>query len=269
MRNYTAVARRTEEWAKTQHPIPDLWAPQTWSAWIESTQTRPQGRLSYNKIATAICSLRQKLQGNPLALHRRSLLGEGAATPIKQAPPLPRELLDHPTLRPHRLALLVAWKTASRWDEVQRITRESCTILPPTADNPLQVLVDWSDKTKASRCNPHRASRFTLIEGPLTEELRSLLLPLHPRATLTVMTTTALDTILRPLGFSAHSIKAGALNVAAKALSSRPGLESEMLLSRLAKHQHPLDPTTTTLGYLRDHVALARTLGTHQVTRYL
>jgi hypothetical protein len=245
IKNYLAVARRAATWAQQQN-IQDLWAPTTWSGWIASTNAQPQGRLSYNKCCTAIISLRALIIDAPLKLQRRSLLGLGALTPIKQATPILRTFLDHPDLRPHRLAVLIAWKTASRWDEVLRLSRSSCTILPETVTDPARILIDWDNRTKASRTNPHRASRWTIIEGPFTDEISAKLLPLAPTAPITLLSTAQIDRILLPHGYSAHSFKAGAMNHITRQLP--PGQDSEVLLARLAKHQHLLDPTAVTLG---------------------
>jgi hypothetical protein len=219
------------------------------------------------QLQQAIVSLRALIIDAPLKLQRRSLLGMGALTPIKQATPILRTFLDHPDLCPHRLAALIAWKTASRWDEVLRLSRSSCTILPETVTDPARILIDWDNRTKASRTNPHRASRWTIIEGPFTDEISAKLLPLEPTAPITLLSTAEIDRILLPHGYSAHSFKAGAMNHITRQLP--PGQDSEVLLARLAKHQHPLDPTAVTLGCIRDHLALALTLGTKRATRLL
>jgi hypothetical protein len=66
-------------------------------------------------------------------------------------------------------------------------------------------------------------------------------------------------------------LKAGALDVVTRKLEAMniPPLEKEVRLARLAKHQHPLDPRSTTLRYIRSLPAIARLLGTGETTALL
>ena len=66
---------------------------------------------------------------------------------------------------------VTARKTASRWDETTKLTQKSffgATQQPPS------IIVDWLQGTKASRTDPHRASRFAVIVGDMTEKTSSL-----------------------------------------------------------------------------------------------
>jgi len=268
VKGYRNLARRLEAWCQQQQPQQDPWNQTAMAAFVASTQARPSGQLSYNKVMTAILALREKILQTPLALARRNLTGAGALVPHHQAPPISKhQLLEIPELRPHRLALLIAWKSASRWDEVAKLTRANITTLPATENLPMEVHVDWFRGTKMSRTDPFRASRYTVISGDNTEEIAMMLQLLPEQSPITTLTTSALDKLLLPHHFSAHSIKAGAIDTVTKALP--PGLESEKLIARLAKHKHFADPESTTLRYVRDPAALARLLGTAAATRLL
>lgn len=267
--NYTGAARRVETYAKAHNLDP--WEQETWTSWIQSTTARPQGQLSYTKIASAIISLRSRPPLKMLGTHLRA---SGAEVPIHQAPPISRDHLSHPALLPYRLPVLLAWKTASRWDEITKLQRSALEVIPPSDSHPLQILVDWERNTKASRQDPHRASRWTIMEGSLVDEIAALLNKLQPTEAITHCTTKQIEAVLKkmPGQYSAHSFKAGAIDFATAALQKIPSLsllEREARLCRLAKHKHPLDPPSTTLRYLRTHLEAARLLGSHESTRLL
>ena len=275
---YLRIARRLDSHWKSmtsspaQSKYPDQWNQQFLADWVLSTGARIQGQLSYHKVISALIALRHKAASDILALARKSLLGQGATKPIHQAPAMPRTFLDSPILAQLRLPVMLAWKCAARWDEIQRLKAASCQIIEesttPTEHWPLQILVDWDRNAKASRTQPFRASRYTLIEGNLTEEIAHLLRSLkNQEAPITTMTTTQLDRLLRNTPYTAHSFKAGALDLVTATLE--PSIENEARLSRLAKHRHALDPTVTTLAYIRSPIGLARMLGTHLLTRLL
>lgn len=257
-KNYSGIAMRLDTFAK--HNQMDPWDHHTMTSWVISTQTAPQGQLSYNKVCSAILKLRAQMLSNPLSLHRKNLAGLGGLIPIAQAPALPIELLSHQALQPHRLAVLLAWKSASRWDEIHRLTKSNFIFISET-----EIIIDWFVNTKASRTDPFRCSRFTVIAGQFTAEIYHALQRLHSTAPVTLMSTTQMAKVLKSVGqFSAHSFKAGAIDVLTRFM--KPGLENEMLLARLAKHKHPLDLPHTSNRYPRDPVTFARFLGTQNAT---
>lgn len=260
-KNYLGIAIRLDLFASTNSMPP--WEHTTMAAWVTSTQTKPQGQLSYNKVCSALLALRARLLTDTLSLHRKNLDGHGAQIPITQASPIPLACLDHPALRPHRLAVLLAWSTASRWDEISKLTKANFLVITPE-----EIILDWFVGTKASRTDPFRASRFTVVVGRFTQEIHQLLSPLPLPAQITLLNTTQIAHQLKKVGdFSGHSFKAGAMDVVTRSLE--PGLQSEVMLSRLAKHVHPLDLPKNTCRYPRDLSALARFLGTQTLTKVL
>jgi hypothetical protein len=236
--------------------------------WILSEPVAPSAKASYLKVAKAIRAAKAKLENNSTQLLSQHLAGLGANIPSKQAPPLQLEHLHHPLLSPHRLALLLAWSTASRWDEIQRLQRDSFIQVSPE-----EIIVDWFTGTKASRTQPFRASRFKVIRSQFTAELAMRLQQIKPGQYITALSTSDITKILKHVdqSLSAHSLKAGALDHVVRRLadSGKTHLEQEMAVARLAKHIHPLDPNATTLRYIRSPEALARMLGTGETTALL
>lgn len=257
--NYLRLATRLENFAGEQR---DPWGEQVWIDFIHSLRIAPTSRLAYLKCASAILALRSR---SLLSLALRQSCAQGGLVAVRQAPPAKREHLDHPMLVPHRLGLLLAWKSASRWDEISRLYPEH--ILISQSD----LIVDWGQSTKSSRLDPHRASRWTVIRGNDLPEITTLLKACSPQRPITSLSTTALTRLLRLAfpgeGLSAHSIKAGAVDVVARGVQA--GALPLSTLHRLAKHATTNDPPATTLRYVRDHAVLARMLGTGEATQLL
>jgi hypothetical protein len=255
---YLNFARRFEKWA-SDNRITDLWDESAWVQFIATLQVRPQGEHQYLKIANAILQLRTR---SAMALRGRMLQAQGALTPHHQAPAIRATELDHPVLQVARLPVLLAWATASRWDEVSRLTTDAFISMDP-------LILDWHQNTKASRMDPHRASRFTTITGQHTNEIRTALMQLHQGEQITHITTAQITRLLKAIrpALSAHSFKAGAADVLARGVVD--GTITEAQMARLLKHKHHADPNTTTLRYIRDHVTLALLLGTGEASRLL
>ncbi len=261
LRDYSRLAQRCEEWASAQ--ALDPWLPETWSAFVRSLQVSVQTALQYVKMGSAILAFASR---SPLQLASRSFRAQGALVPFRQAPPLRRAQLDHPSLLPHRLALLLAWKAAARWDEVQRL-RLPESFVRIAVD---EVIIDWGQATKATRLDPFRASRFAVLVGPSVDEIFVLLSALPP-GPVTSLPTGMLTSLLRAVfpaeRPSAHSLKSGALDVLAGAAARGEITLAE--LSLLAKHKTGAEACPTTLRYVRDTVTLARALGTQKLTALL
>ncbi len=272
LQGYTGLAIRFEAWAAGEGKTTDLWSEAEWVRWISSLDVRIQGKHQYMKTASAILSLPQR---GPLQMAMKGQVANGALVPHKQAPALRQHELLHPALSTEILGCMVCWKTASRWDEVSRLHREA--FMFPTheelaeLDYPPQevAIIDWLQETKASRCEPHRASRFAVITGSMTAEIKTRVLALPPKAKITNTTTAGITRLLKVIRpeLSAHSFKAGALDVLAAAVVR--GQLSEAHMARLAKHKHPADPAPTTLRYIRNLSTLALMLGTQEASACL
>lgn len=265
LRSYLSLATRFEAWAAQEGNTSDLWNQAMWVRFISTLEVKTQGKHQYLKTASAILNLRDR---GPLQMAMKGQVAAGALLPVHQAPAILHHELLHPVLSAEILGVMTCWKTASRWDEITRLTRESF-LFPTNADlTNLQILpqdiviVDWLQDTKASRCDPHRASRYAVIVGRWATEIRERVQALPQGAKITNTTTAGLTRLLKTIrpSLSAHSIKAGALDVLAAAVV-RGDLE-EPIMARMAKHKHHADPSPTTLRYIRNQITAALMLGT-------
>jgi hypothetical protein len=165
-----------------------------------------------------------------------------------------------------RAALALAWKTASRWDEIQRILPSSIVLVSPQ-----EVIVDWGVRTKASRRDPWRAAKYTVVRGRLTPGIARTIAQWYsgPERPLTTLTTANISGMLKAIDcrLSAHSIKHGAMNLLAR--HAAEGRLDPTKIALVGKHKQVCDLTSTTIRYLTDRVAAARMLGTHQATELL
>lgn len=257
---------RFNEWLAQHHrPLTDHSA----TLFLESTGTTKQARHQYGKELMAILN-RMQFSTSRLSLYLTGLRALGALMPIKQAKPMPKELVRKILANGRipqdlKVAIMVAWKTASRWGEVQQLTGENFIYRAPD-----QVIIDWERKTKTTRSDPYRASKYTVIEGEMTEEIYRAVATMRPEQCLTQHTTAQLERMLKTHlggGYSAHSIKHGAM-VHLVRLGAQ-GLVSVEQLELIAKHKKASQIAPTTVRYLQDRVATARFLGTQAVTRLL
>lgn len=223
--------------------------------WVLSLGIRAAGKQSYVKVAKAIFQL---LERPMTQIASRSLARLAAQDELEQAPAIMPWEIASPLLRDIFPQLLLAWKTASRWDEMTRLTPESMPLITTE-----EIIIDWDTETKGSQLNQFRASQFAVIRGDGTELLARWLWSLPTDQPVTTMDQSAVVRRLKQVSprLSAHSIKAGALD---HLLRSGASLE---LIPRLSKHMDDAhDPPPTLLRYFRDRIALARALGTGALT---
>ncbi|KAJ9435999.1 hypothetical protein DIPPA_33287 [Diplonema papillatum] len=204
-------------------------------------------------------------ENHPLRVLAKALRGGGAAIPENQATPIERRKLVSWARQQQssvRLAVLVAWKTASRWAEAANLSSVQFLLVTQK-----EVIVDWFQTPKGRTQDPFKASRFAVIQGPLTAEIAVLYAKCAPFAPLSALTTSALDALwgqsTQMQGYTAHSIKRGAV---------KHLLPSPHLIDRLTKHEEEGGPGTlsrTTLRYAGGDVDLARALETGKVTKHL
>lgn len=265
---------RQSLWARfnnflTDHNLP--LSDQSAALYVSATDVLPSTKLTYAKSLMALFATLH-IDCPILRLTAKGLRGEGALVPTHQATPISREHLLQlaDSFSPSdAAAVLLAWKTASRWDEVTRLTTDH--IIQRTAE---EIIIDWKQDTKTSRLEPHRATSYTVISGDWTERINRDLTR-TPHAFLTRVSYD--DLILRMTDlfpdrkYSAHSIKRGAMEVAtiAAAANNVP----PQTVGILAKHKPtnpPLEATTLTyLGTPRGKAAAARLIGTERLTKHL
>ncbi|KAJ9442331.1 hypothetical protein DIPPA_07247, partial [Diplonema papillatum] len=217
---------------------------------VAATGIRPQGQLAYTKALSASFGA-MGFENHPLRVLAKALRGGGAAIPDSQATPLEKQkLVSHARLQQPsvHLALLVAWKTASRWAEVADLSSAQFLLVTQK-----EVIVDWFQTPKGRTHDPFKASRFAVIQGPLTTEIAMLFRKCAPFAPLTRLTTSALDSLwgqsVQMQGYTAHSIKRGAVKHLLPLLTS--GKLSPHLVDRLTKHEEEGGPGTLSRTTLR------------------
>lgn len=202
-----------------------------------------------------------------LTMYDTALRASGALIPMHQAVPLTREdlLTVIENVSPMvRMSLLLAWKTASRWDEIARLTAKSIL-----SQNPTEIILYFGQETKTSRTTLFRPDLFAVITGQDTQELHQFLLErrdLIPKdKPLIPIRTEEITELLLPYGFSAHSLKRGAILALYKSIPvGDPRIPLIPLLAKHAPHFHALP--TITCRYVDEHTVVARHLGTGLLT---
>lgn len=237
----------------------------TLAAFCEATEATASSRLTYASSLKAIAD-EMKVDTAPLRAYMAGLRILGASTPTTQAHPATKQdveqlVLTHPAIE---LALRLAWKTASRWDDVCGLTLENVFMITPTA-----IGIDWLGQPKSHKKDPHRPDRYVLITGEWTARIAELLLQLPRSEKVTNINTAALDRLLSGTRLTGHSFKHGAALLLIKAVLTKTITPHAM--SCLMKHKHtkdaPLAPTT--YRYVQDKLALAELNGSHEATAVL
>jgi len=250
-----------------------------WSVvlFCEETNTAPAGKLQYSKDLVAV-HRRMELGTFPITrMYQQSLRAEGGLVPTSQAvPATPTQVLHllrrAADIRGTRLAaaIFILWKTASRWDDVSRITKASFTFVAPT-----EIIISWAGRTKTTTSDPHRASTWTVIRHPQNMTwLVNIINTLHRDEHLITWTTGQFVRWLKAspttATLTAHSFKRGALSFLLalfnnKVISSR----HINLLPLLAKHKTIMDYPSITIRYLAESHETARMLGTQRLTYHI
>lgn len=259
-RNLRGVMRQYCTWLT--NPELDPWDENNFILWLGTKDIMSSTKLTYVKNFEQV---RDWTIAAPLIRMKQELVNQGARIPEKQAPPADPSLLDDPRLTKsyhQRMQVWLAWKTASRWGDLQSLTLHDF-IVP----NPYTLIVDWSNKTKSSKRRPFRASRYTVIQGPRTPELLKWLSTLRdPIQWMKTPEAAALFKNVDPT-LTAHSIKVGATKVLEWAVANKQ-LSLE-IKSRVLKHDTRNPALEMSLQYGRSRVAQALSLETHLATRLL
>jgi integrase len=218
-----------------------------------------QTKLSYAKNLHAI--LRQLNQETELlSSYIAGLRAMGAEIPQKQAAPITRDVLENIVCPPPvKVALLMAWKTASRLDEIARLTPESIV-----ESTPSEVIIWFGRHTKTSRSRPLMPQLFQVIRGEWTEFIHNNL----PEAFRNWPTTAAMARHL-PQPYTMHSIKHGAAQTMLK-LAAEGKVDLSLIPTVLKHASAQRIVSETTVRYMAQSKAdLARTFRTGEVTQHL
>lgn len=190
---------------------------------------------------------------------------------IKHAPPLLHsqwQLLLWRLPLQARMFLYIAWRTASRLDDVERMTARTFIQVSPT-----QTVLWWGAETKSSQEEPEQARFYTVLTPPNYPEGQRW----WNEATTFFMTFRQWDPTTRSIvhnamksldpNLSDHSVKVGAIDrLLSLAVQHQIPLD---LVSLVAKHKGAGPLATTTSLYARNKVALAVALGTQKATAWL
>lgn len=204
-----------------------------------------------------------------LTLLDTALRTQGCLVPMTQAKPMTQadaQKLFRSLPTPHNYLVMLAWKTASRWDEIARLTPHSFL----QSDNPMEIIIYFGSETKASRTRPFRPDLFAVIRGAYTKELQAFLYPrirtTSPHQPLFPIPTATIREMLDPWGYSAHSMKRGAILHLLHVLpEGSPHLSLLPLLGKHAPHYHVLNDMEIRYG-AEHQIGAARHLGTGILT---
>lgn len=232
---------------------------QTLAAFIvQQKQVTIQTKLNYAKNLHTI--LRSMGEDVPLLWsYVAGLRAMGAEIPNKQATPMTREVLESIVCPLEvKVALLLAWKTASRIDEIARI--DSTSIV---CSNPSEVIIWFGSRTKTSRSKPFMPQLLQVVTGDWTQFLHENL----PAALLNWPSAGKIAKYI-PKPYTMHSIKHGAANVLIAAAAQRR-LDPQ-LIPLVLKHKTPQPLAEVTLRYTAGNKAdAARALRSAEATQLL
>lgn len=226
-------------------------------------------RLTYAKSFAAIAT-RLSTQVPITRMYMSGLRSFGADRPTAQAPAMwPQHVFEF-ALRALTVpvvgarlytTIFIMWKTASRFDEVARLTSKQLTFM----DNNSTIIIDWSNRTKSSRLDPNRHDTFIklahlpqlpapVITALQTELPRLAQLMSHTDSWFNkwLHKAQATSTFGTARPYSGHSFKAGSVQMLSELAVA--GHISMPTISLLAKHKvdNVNGISTTTLRYIRD-----------------
>ena len=262
--NRISLVNRLETFRR-QHPElqPNNDTALDWSIilFVESTQTIPSSKLTYVKHLMALYK-RQEHQLPICSIYSTALRGLGSIPMHPSHINIDRMIMRASVESVHlQTAIFIAWKTASRWDEISRLTKESFIHV---ADD--EIIVEWMNNTKTTRLDPWRSSTWTVIHhpAPMTHYVETIN-SLQPEETLTPFSTTQfvdwMQKDMQTRHLTAQSIKRGALTLLVQfVLANQLDIA---LIPRMAKHKLAVDILpATTFRYLDDKISLARMMKT-------
>lgn len=249
------------------------------SCFIMAQTCNLASKYSYAKTLRAIAR-KLAIQTPLLDVLITSLSAMGALHPTEQATPatraqvqfLVRKAID---LDSSILAVMIylMWKSASRFDDLQHLTKESLLLHDPTQN---LIVLQWN-QTKTTRHDPYRPSGWTVVQELNYPEMLQLTVQLFNQQApnspfFSQVTYRAFLRFLKSFqetqDLTAHSFKRGAVGELFR-LAMNNVIEPR-LIPLLAKHKDQLHQfPSTTLRYAPDPIAAAMTFGTHFATRHL
>lgn len=165
-----ALVMGRSEAASTRNRRDNLFA--RFRTWTASRQMEPTeyAAMLFTLATKTKASSKQTYFGNLLAriapptqlqMFRRGLRRLANAEPIEQAVPATWNDVEAAMQRlpTHRAAVLyLMWKTASRFDEIERLTRQQCIVV-----NNNDIVIAWGTDTKTSADQPFRKQFYVEV----------------------------------------------------------------------------------------------------------
>ena len=278
-RNRAGLFRRLQQHSSANEPMSVDWAVTTF---VESQATvAPSGRLQYAKDLAALFGKMGQLL--PITrMYMSGLRATGALVPQEQAYPIsPGQVIaaleraDELHATAMKAGIFLAYKTAARWSDVNRLTRTNIKAMSATS-----LTIHWADVTKTMAAEPFAIRGLTVVEHPsgmqwLVDHVNSK----RPNDYLVPVSTESATRWIRDYvpqssdpekAVSASSIKRGAVTALVQAAAAKQ--LDPMLISRLAKHSHGVEEISAmTIRYVgaETWTELAHLLRTLVATRLL
>lgn len=246
------------EWVRNRSKMTLDWSLVTF---IESKSIGLVSKATYARELATMLN-RFNIETPILRMYLSGLNKIGALVPLHQARPLTPEhlgvamklLQNDPSRLQLRVGLFLAWKTASRWDEVARLRRSSIHKITDT-----DLTIWWSAGTKTTGAEPYAARAIAVCRHlpALPKFLTQYLSTLRADDYVVQVSTDRASAWMRdniPVKdnedhFTASSIKRGAVTHLVRHAAA--GSIDLQVVSRMAKHKHQLDEISpTTLRYV-------------------
>ena len=284
----SSILRQVLEWLKTPQSRPDLPLDTRVTLFIIKAKkhTKPSTQSHYASVIRSLASaLGMELSTPVLNNYMKAMSAVSASSPIKHAQHFSNSQLEFmmskalETSVPLALSIYLACKTASRWADIDSLTKEK--IIFNHHQNrqlqPNEVVILWGTGLKTSRFKPFKATGYTVVqevEHPqMMEMLKNHLKKMKSGAKLCPKTTQQMYKWLKKFpqtqNLSCHSFKVTQLSKLAELAVE--GLLDPRLIPLVGKHQdHQLHHfPDSTIRYITKKVALAKMLGTQNATKLL
>lgn len=256
--------------------------------WVTATGVTIQAQLAYAKALHAVFGMLDRHR-TPLRLFCATLRANGAAIPISQAVPIPPDQVNLMAIDAEEngdcrlaLAVVLAWRTMSRWGDVFALTPSAFIFAGNMAfagrpSRPVLIL-DWWTCPKGRAENPFVPSRYVVLSGDVAVEPLRLLAACGSWTGPLTCSTERFDKEMARLQvpYRGHSFKRGAHGFLLTRLNAvvRDARPTDVLISRCMKHRHPADVGGVTLRYgagadVEARVQQALSLETDAVTKWL
>ena len=283
----SSILRQVLEWLKTPQSRPDLPLDTRVTLFIIKAKkhTKPSTQSHYASVLRSLASALGMESTPVLNNYMKAMSAVSASSPIKHAQHFSNSQLEFmmskalETSVPLALSIYLACKTASRWADIDSLTKEK--IIFNHHQNrqlqPNEVVILWGTGLKTSRFKPFKATGYTVVqevEHPqMMEMLKNHLKKMKSGAKLCPKTTQQMYKWLKKFpqtqNLSCHSFKVTQLSKLAELAVE--GLLDPRLIPLVGKHQdHQLHHfPDSTIRYITKKVALAKMLGTQNATKLL